>query len=261
MAIITLTTDWGLKDHYVASVKGVILSQCPDALIIDISHLVPSFNIAQAAFILKNCFRDFPSGTIHVVGVDNELEPASQSILIQSENYYFITQDVGIFSMISEQKPEKIFELQNNSNTTFPAKDILIKAACNLANGISPYDLGKEKSSIVERTMLRTAVDDSVIRGSVIYIDSHYNIITNISQELFEALRKNRSYTVFIKGGEYNVNQISQSYNDVPEGEMLALFNSMGLMEIAINKDKASTLLGFRISDTIRVEFYDSQNR
>ncbi len=145
-------------------------------------------------------------------------------------------------------------------NVTFPTKEIFVKAACHLARGGTIDVLGSEKQSYLERILLRAVVEGSVIRGSVIYIDSYKNVITNITRSLFEEVGKGRPFTVFFRKFEYNIDVISNSYADVYEGEKVALFSSTGFLEIAINQGKASGLLGLDMGDTVRVEFYDSKN-
>ena len=260
MAIITLTSDWGLKDYYVAVVKGAILTEHPEANIVDISHLVPPFDIIQASFILKNVYRNFPKGTIHVIGVNTQLEENVSHIVIYVNGHYFIGADNGIFSLIFDEQADKIIELttaETSGKFTFPTKDVFVKAACHIAKGGAIEDLGKPKKDFWERIMLRPTVDESAIRGNVIYVDSYENVITNISRQLFAEVGKGRSFTIFLKKLEYEINSINTSYSGVPEGEKLALFNTMELLEISMNQGKAASLLGLKQNDTIRIEFYD----
>ncbi len=138
MAIITLTTDLGTKDHYVGVLKGSILNLCPDATIVDISHEIPPYDILKAAYTLKNCFNDFPEGSIHIVGVNPEISMEAINLAILYKGQYFIGSDNGVFSLIFEEKPEKIMEIgimANPDAITFPTKDIFTKAACHIAKG------------------------------------------------------------------------------------------------------------------------------
>ena len=127
MSIITLTTDLGLKDYYVASIKGHILSQLPDASIIDVSHDIPPFNISVAAFCLKNCYQDFPEGTIHIIGVSPEANEHVCHLIIKHNEHYFIGADNGMFSLLFDEKPTEVFNLNiipDNDRRTFPTKDV-----------------------------------------------------------------------------------------------------------------------------------------
>lgn len=265
MPVITLTTDWGLKDHYVSAVKGYILSQLPGVNIIDISHLSPSHDMVQASFIFLNSYRNFPEGTVHVIGVNSirEDEENSEYIAVYDKGHYFIGCDNGFFSIVFPQDPEKIVLLSaaKDLKTTFPERDIFVKAACHLANGGLPEDLGDEKTGMNRKLILQPVVDDKVIRAAVAYVDSYKNLITNVSKELFEQVARGRNFIIFIRSFEYELNKISKSYHEVDKGEKLALFNSSGYLEIAINKGPASTLLGLKNGDSIRIEFYDNQDR
>jgi S-adenosylmethionine hydrolase len=262
MAIITLTTDWGIKDYYVSAVKGTILSIYPQAHIVDVSHMVPPFDILQASFILKNSYFNFPKGTVHVIGVNTLVGEETRYLIVFAKGHYFVGADNGIFSLIFDEAPQKIVELKRHeslTNITFPTKEILVQAACHIAQGKELDILGHEVSSYLERTLLRPVVEDSLIRGSVIYIDSYKNIITNITQPLFEKVGYGRPFTIFFRKFEYNITSISQSYSDVFEGEKVALFSSTGYLEIAIHQGKASGLLGLDMGDTVRVEFHDEK--
>ena len=122
MAIITLTTDLGLKDHYVGSVKGSILSRFPEASIIDISHQIPTYNIQDAAYIIKNAYPNFPKGSIHIIGIKAEQTSQSSHVIVFSDGHYFISADNGIFSFL-DSPIEKIIELPV-SISTFPTRDV-----------------------------------------------------------------------------------------------------------------------------------------
>lgn len=262
MAIITLTTDWGIKDYYVSAVKGTILTEYPEANIVDVSHLVPPFDILQASFILKNSYFNFPKGSVHIMGVNSLMEKETRYLAVYTKGHYFVGADNGTFSLMFDSAPDKIVALNLPSdlyNITFPTKEILVKAACHLAKGGAIELLGTEINSYLERILLRAVVEGSVIRGSVIYIDSYKNVITNITQALFNEVGNGRPFMMFFRKFEYNIEVISKSYTDVYEGEKVALFSSTGYLEIAINQGKASGLLGLDMGDTVRVEFYDSK--
>lgn len=258
MPIITLTTDLGLKDYYVSSIKGAILSQYPEATIVDITHLVPKYDIAQAAFILKNVYKDFPEGTIHMIGVRPEISPNSSHIAIQKEGHYFIGADNGIFSLMFDTDPDKMVELTLSQDTdivTFPTKDIFVKAACHLARGGTLEVIGTPRAAVIQRSLFKPVLDGNIIRGSIIYVDSYGNVITNIDKQLFREVGKGRNFIIFFRQSSYNLSEISNNYNSVDEGDALALFGATGLLEIAINLGNASQLLGLRINETIRIEF------
>ena len=260
MPIITLTTDLGLKDYYVSSIKGAILSQTPDVTIVDISHNVPKFSIQQAAFMIKNVLKDFPAGTIHVIGVLPQASGSTPHIAVKAHGQYFISADNGIFSLIFDTKPDKMVELnimQDVDDLTFPTKDVFVKAACHLARGGTLEVIGKPHHELVERSLFRAVVDNNTIRGTVIYIDSYGNVVANITRQLFKDVGRGRPFTISFRVPGYDITHISETYQSVIESERLALFGSSGYLEIAINIGDASKLLGLKINDIVRIEFHD----
>jgi len=256
MAIITLTTDLGLKDYYVSAVKGSILSQLPDVTIVDISHLIPSFNLQEAAYVLKNSFPNFPEGTVHIIGVNTELSVNTPPVGIELSGHFFIGADNGIFSLMFDKVPDKIVELSiqhDTSNPNFPTRDIFAKAACHLARGGTLELLGSLKSSVNERILFRPVSVGDNLRGTIIYIDSYNNAVTNITKNLLKEAGKGRNFS--IRFGSHEIDKLSKTYQDVVEGEILALYNAAGHLEIAMNRGKASQLLNLHMGDTITVAF------
>ncbi|MEN8226234.1 MAG: SAM-dependent chlorinase/fluorinase [Bacteroidota bacterium] len=258
MPIITLTSDWGTKDHYLASVKGAILKQIPEARIIDISHHVPPHDLTQAAFIIKNCYRDFPPGTIHIIGVSTEESDVNPHTVIMADGQYFIGADNGIFTLIFDEHPEKIVEItlmQDSEFFTFSSRDRFVKAAAMIASGEDISALGEIRDKLNQKFMFAPVVENNVIKGIVIYVDNYQNVITNITKEKFKEVGKNRKYTISFRGEA--IRDIKDSYSDVPVGEILALFGCNGHLEIAMNNGTASSLLGLSPDDPVRVEFVD----
>jgi len=260
MAIITLTTDLGLVDNYVASVKGAILKEVPEATIIDITHEVPSFDLQKSAFILRNCYLDFPEGTIHILGVNSEADVNIPHVALFANEHYFIGADNGVFSLIFDNPPEKVVELtisQDTDRITFPTKDVFVKAACHIARGGTLEVIGTAKYELSVRTIFRAVSENNIIKGIATYIDHYGNVITNINENQFKNFGNGRSFKILFRRAEYEIDEISPSYSSVVDGERVALFSSTGYIEIAINKDNASKLFGINQGDTIRIEFYD----
>ncbi|MCB0400706.1 MAG: SAM-dependent chlorinase/fluorinase [Flavobacteriales bacterium] len=260
MAIITLTSDLGLQDYYVASVKGAILKELPDANIIDISHEIPPFDLQKSAFVIRNSYLDFPEGTIHIIGINSDFDLEHPHVVVYANGHYFIGADNGIFSLITDTPPEKAVELtisQDTDNITFPTKDVFVKAACHIARGGTMEIIGKPYPKLSEKAVFRAVSENNLIKGMVIYIDHYGNVVTNITIRMFKEFGKNRPFKLFFRGGEYDIDEISKSYNSVVEGEKLALFSSTGNIEIAINKGSAKELFNIKIGDIIRIEFYD----
>ena len=258
MPVITLTSDWGTKDHYLASVKGVILKQIPDARIIDISHHIPPHNLTQAAFIIRNTYRDFPAGTIHIIGISTEESEQTPHTVVMAEGQYFIGADNGIFSLIFDEKPEKIVEInlvQDSEFFTFSSRDRFVKTAAEIIKVGDISKLGPERDGLNEKILFAPVVEQHVIKGMVIYVDNYKNVITNITKKKFKEVGKNKKFTITFRGEE--IHHICESYSDVPVGEILALFGCNGHLEIAMNNGKAGSLLGLNPDDPIRVEFHD----
>jgi S-adenosylmethionine hydrolase len=275
MAIITLTTDFGLKDHFVGALKGAIYSELTDARIVDISHNISPFNIQECAYILKNSYKSFPEGTIHIVGVDSEVTPENQHLVVKVDNHYFITANNGVIGLIiSEIKPEKVIEinLPNAINGSFPVMDVFVKVACHIVRGGTLEVVGKSFDDLKDLRDFspRITDDGKKIVGSVLYIDNYGNVVTNIQKSLFEAYRKGRSFELSARTSL--ITAIHNQYSAIVDydqdkskrkgaGDLLALFNSSGYIELAIYKSNlktvggASTLLGLDYRDTITINF------
>jgi hypothetical protein len=273
MNIITLTTDMGLNDHYVASLKGAILAMSKDVHLIDISHNVKPFNIAQASLFIKSCMSDFEDGTVHLIGVDSEPiinfgdnDAGSLPSFMLYKNQYFVATDNGIFSLIlGQNKPDKIWTiddvLSNPNLMKFPTKNILAPAACALINKVDPDSIGSRKEAVKRAFVANPVIESNVLKGNVIHIDHYGNLITNISLAEFQRMGRNVPFTIYFRKKEYYIDEISAGYNEVPAGERVALFNDNNLLEIAINKGTpsngggANSLFGLFVGDVIRIEF------
>lgn len=257
MPIITLTSDWGLKDHYLGAVKGKILTKIPNATIVDITHSIPSFEIEQAAFIIKNSYKNFPEGTIHIIGINTEESDKMPHTVVEVDKHFFIGTDNGIFSLIFDKQPDRIVELnipQDSNFFTFSTRDRFINAAEHLAKGKAIEELGDVTDKIIEKILLKPVTDKNIIKGHVIYIDSYENIITNITEAFFKEFAAGRKFSILFR--TYEITKISTSYTDVPTGEILALFDSNNHLEIAMNQGNAAGLLGLDYKDLVRIEFH-----
>lgn len=277
MAIITLTTDFGLKDHYVGAIKGAIYTDEPSCTIVDISHYISPFNYTEAAYIIKNAYPSFPKGTIHIIGVDSELSPENEHLAMLFDGHYFICANNGILSMLSANRiPEKIVEINayQELKDNFPVKSIFTKIAAHVARGGNLDVIGKPFNNLKQVTNLMPVINQTqdLIVGNVLYIDHYGNVVTNITQELIQAIAKGRDYTVVVRN--YTFKTVYNSYSEcvnfnIPkekrqdDGKRLALFNANNNLEIAIYKSNlstvggASSLLGLSYRDTISVKFND----
>lgn len=273
MSIITLTTDFGLKDFSVASVKGAILKEIAKASIVDISHEISPFNIGESAYIIKNVYRDFPEGSIHIVGVDALPNENKKLLAAKITNHYFICADNGILSLIlAESQPEEIVEITINKYSpysNFPTRDIFVPVACHLYRGGSLNIVGTPTSSYKELNLLRPQIrEDKNIIGTVIYIDNFGNAITNISKKLFNEYRRGRDFQIIIRNLSFK--KLATRYSDIVKdfskeveshGDGMALFNSNEFLEIAIYKPNlqsyggASSLMGLSIGTHVTIKF------
>lgn len=260
MSIITLTTDLGTKDHYLASLKAAIYSQSEDVKIIDITHEIDQFNILEAGLTVKNCFKDFPQNTIHIIAIDDELSIDNDHVAVYAHGQYFIAADNGLFSIIlNDFKPDKIVSLNINQKTdflTFASRDIFATAACHIARGGTLEIIGKEVNDFrIKKQTLSPVTDSNMIKGIVTNIDNYGNAITNINTSVFEKIRRSRNFSIVFGREDEQIKKISNKYKDVEIAEKLAIFNSNNLLQISINQGNANSLLGLKFYDTIRIEF------
>ncbi|MBR0175976.1 MAG: SAM-dependent chlorinase/fluorinase [Bacteroidales bacterium] len=259
MAIITLTSDWGYSDFYVAAVKGTILSQIPDAVIVDISHDIAPFNVRQAGFVLKNCFRDFPQGTIHIIGINSIESKECPHVVIKADGHFFIAADNGVFGQILTDFEEAVtIEVpQDTDSFNFVTRDRFVKVAAMIANGVPLSEIGSPYKRL-NGGLFCAVVRDNSIEGHVIHIDSYGNLITNITKEVFELERRGRQFKILVKGNFYTlytIDKISDSYLDVDKADLVAVFGSHGNLEIALNRAKLATLCGIELDSPILVKF------
>ncbi|MDX9749820.1 MAG: SAM-dependent chlorinase/fluorinase [Flavobacteriales bacterium] len=264
MAIITLISDMGTKDHYVAAVHGAIISQCPEARIVDISHAITPFSNAQAAFVLRNAYPEFPRGTIHIIGVNPDTDGKTPHLVVRHDGHYFVGADNGIFSLLFDGRPHEAFELTmklDDDHATFPTKSVLVKAACHIARGGTPDVIGRKTVQIREQIGFRPAVDANSIRGKVLYVDSYGNLMTNIPEQLFGEVGKGRPFRITFGRTDDDITRIGKGYADAAPGDPVAFFSVNGHLEVAINKGAtgvgggAAQLFGVREEDPVRVDF------
>ncbi len=263
MKIVTLTTDWGIRDYYLASFKAQLLSLNHAVQIVDVSHAVDPFDILQASFTLKNCYDKFPEGTIHFIGVrGNETREKSQGyLLVKSNNHYFIGYDSGIFSLILVDDEKEIFLLDVN---TLDAPSTILKHLIEIISSITKEKDVASFSKPVDHFMriLNPVVtsNENTIRGSILYIDTFQNAITNIPKELFHHISQNRSFIVSIKSHQCKFKKLTTDYSNSIIGEPVILFNEKGFLEFALHRARAASLLGIKILDPIIVEFPETAN-
>ena len=263
MAISTLTTDMGLKDHYVAVVKGSILGLFPQAVIVDVSHQITPFDNAQAAFVLRNAYPAFPKGTVHLIGVNPGADAQTPHLVVMHDGHWFVGADNGIFSLLFDGKPQTLHALRMVSepgDAAFPVKGVLARAACHLAQGGAVEAIAEPTVNFRQQLGFIPAMDHESIRGVVVHVDTYGNVVTNIHRDQFVALVKDHPFRITFGRSQYDIAVLNQTYDEGPQGERVALFGASGMLEIAVNKGVegsgggASRLFGLHVQDPVRVE-------
>ncbi len=248
MSLITLTSDIGSRDYLVGAVKAQLLQINPEFQLIDISHNIPPFNYPQAAYLCRGAVKNFPAFTHHIILVNLFESKPDHLLLAYHKEQYFLCADNGLLTMILEEKPEIVIGIpldkQKTKNTIFYAS-LMGQVVNQLVNGEPLKNIGEEDISYMQKNHLRPLLDKDWIEGQIIFIDNFENVIINITHEQFEEQRKGRSFRIVFKRDEM-IDRISESYADAKEGEKLALFNSAGYLEIAINKGNAAGLFGLK---------------
>lgn len=248
MPLLTLTSDIGNQDFMPAAIKGQILQTNGDFNIIDVTHLLSPFNYPQAAYVCRNAIKNFPSGTFHLILINIFDEKLEHLLLAEHNGHYIGCADNGLLTMILEEVPQKVVALpleKFQQKNTLYCINVFAQAFNKIIAGDAIETVGDDSVSIKVKNPLRPLLGNNWIEGQIIFIDNFENVIVNISKEEFEEQRKGRSFSLIFKRDE-EIDKISETYADVPEGEKLALFNSAGYLEIAINKGNAAGLFGLQ---------------
>lgn len=276
MPVITLTSDFGLTDYRVSAIKGSILSQKADTSVIDISHEIEAYNLLQTAYIVRNAYKYFPEGSVHIVSVDSFYRKDVKSIMYKADGHYFIAADNGVLGLIFfDIKPEGIYEITLNNrfddevnSTTI---DIFVPSAVHLINGGVPEVIGRKIKSAKEVSFPRAVHNESekMIIGEVMYIDNFGNLVSNISIKFFEKISSNHQNFI-IKFRNLALSNVYNHHTDFIKnwkdereyhGKAVAVFNEAGLLELCIYKGNksngAKTLFGLNVGEKVYVEFAD----
>ncbi len=276
MSIITLTSDFGVKDYSVAAIKGSLLKQVNDLTIIDISHDITPYCIPETAFILKAAYPNFPKDSIHIVGVDSAQTPEQDHIVAKLNEQYFIGADNGIFSLLADVEAfEEIISIEHpkSKNSNFPTLDVFVDIATQIILGEALQNLGTRKKDL--NKWLRNTPDIAQLNeviAHIVYVDRYGNLVTDLSKTFFDEIGMNRSFE--ITASNVKIKKINPHYNDIinyelPEekrkkaGSALAIFNSLDLLEIALFKSdpnhggSAASLLGLSVGSSVRIIFED----
>lgn len=274
MSVITFTSDYGLVDHRVASVKGTILTLKEDVTIVDISHQIQAYNLLQTAYIIRNAYSYFPKGTVHIISVDSFFAKDRKSILYKADGHYFIAADNGLLSLIFyDIKPEEVYEITFNNRfddkVSFTSTDIFAPVAVHLQNGGLPEVIGRKLKNPKQLSFPRSVFNEAqkILIGEIMYIDNFGNVVSNISRKSFENCAVGFE-NFLVKFRNLALSKIYNQYTDlVPDwniehefhGKAAAVFNDAGLLELTIYKGNcdngAKSLFGLQVGEKIFIEF------
>ena len=251
--ILTLTTDFGLSDHYVGSMKGVILGLCPHAQLVDISHQVSPYAIAEGAFLIAQAYRSFPRRTVHVVVVDPGVGSGRRPILMEAAGQYFVGPDNGVLAMIFAREKHKVRQISNQRyfrqpvSQTFHGRDIFAPVAAHLASGVAPSRMGKIVTDYVRPPFERPRQTGArTWTGQVLKVDHFGNVITNFHAVDFPALEQ---MTI----GRAKARRLVRSYAEARAGELVAIAGSSGYLEVSLNQGSAAKKVGCQSGEACHI--------
>ena len=255
--IVTLMTDFGLKDPYVAEMKGVILGICPSAEIVDVSHEIEKFNTRMGAYVLASASPYFPKGTINVAVVDPRVGTEKRGLCIETAHAYFIGPDNGMLVLAARAQGIKHVRVIKNAkfllpkvSHTFHGRDVFAPVAAHLANGVNPSDIGFETRKMVVPEFAKVVKDKNRVTGEILHVDGFGNVVTNITEKDIGGIGVNRESSLNVDGVQGRL-RFCKTYGEVEVGEPLALIGSHGYLEISVNQGDASKILGQKIGDKI----------
>lgn len=247
--LIALLTDFGARDHYVGTMKGVMLGVCPDVTLVDICHDIPVHDVLAGALELAASYRYFPSGTIFLVVVDPGVGSARRGIAVECGEYLFVAPDNGVLSLVfDEMPPRRTVELGERRyarptiSKTFEGRDRFAPAAAWLAKGLELTALGRPAGQLVRLDVPKPAVTSQAIDGQVVRVDRFGNLVTNIDRRTFDGFMSGDAIAIQI--GDQEVGRVVSTYADARPGELCALFGSSDHLEIALNGASAAASTG-----------------
>lgn len=248
MPLITLTSDIGTQDYLIGAIKGQFMRILPGSQLIDLNHTLSPFNFPQAAYLCRNACNQFSKDSFHVILVNFFDNKPSHILLAKHADQYYLCADNGLLTMILETEPEQVVAIALNKTAQkniLYCTEVMARAIEEISEGKPMEEVGEPNVPIVVKYPLKPTIGSNWIEGQIIFIDHFENVVVNIRREDFENQRNGRSFTIVFKRDEV-IDRISDSYADVPEGEKLALFNSAGYLEIAINQGNAAGLFGLQ---------------
>ena len=254
MANITLTTDFGLADYYVARLKACLIRHYPMARLVDVTHMIEPYDISHGAIVLGNCYYDFPPKTIHVVSVDGTDFREEDYIFFEKDDHFFIGPNNGIFSIMFGETPTAIYKIRL-SNT-----EDLVESVANIAakmlSGVSFEHFAEliPETDFVQKIKLHPVINADFIRATVVHVDHFGNLFLNLKRDQFERARRGRNFALYFQAGD-PILKIDDHYHSVPIGSVVCRFNDVDLLEIAINMGRAIEELELGPEQSIQIEF------
>ena len=261
--VITLTTAW-TDDFYVAAVKGILLSSIPSVQIVDMSHQAPAFNtgISYAAYMVKHSYRFFPKGSIHIISIASEYSDSAPFAAAFHNGHYFVGTDNGIFGLLFDTAPDTMVRIEKFSDCqapNYPAISVFAPAAIHLAKGGDITELGRTYTDYSRKAAILASIDESQITGTIIHINTFGNVITNITREDFDRIRKGRSFEILVQRTNRKITRINKYFHETSEGDLLAVFNISGYLEIAQNKGAIADMLRLTLNSHVIIKFFDKK--
>ena len=256
--IITLLTDFGTKDHYVASIKGVILSINPECLLIDITHQVNRHDVREGAFLLANAYSFFPKGTIHLSVVDPGVGGTRKPILLVTQNHFFVGPDNGLFTFVAQkERVKKIVVLSKEKyflpkvSKTFHGRDLFAPVAAHLSSGIKPGAFGDTINEIKRLRLQKPIIKEGKLLGEILHIDTFSNLVSNICEEILFGFTKGRPFVIRV--GNKAIHGLKKGYWEGRQGQLIALLGSGGFLEISVREANAQRMLKVKKGDPIEI--------
>lgn len=272
--MITITTDFGTRDAYVPAMKGTMLSICPEARLVDVTHEISPQDVMEAAFVLRSALPYFPEGSIHLVVVDPGVGTERRAVALRADDRWFVGPDNGVFPLVlDEEPPDAMVELDDpgfwrspSPSTTFHGRDIFAPAAAHLATGRSVEELGSPIDTLEPLRWALPSTAPQTVQGWVVHVDHFGNCVTNVRRStLAEAVQLDDpepSLDAFppMKAfvGSTVLRELHPTYGAVPEGDPLLLFGSTGYLEVSVNGGNAAELLDIRKGDSVKFVFEDA---
>lgn len=257
--IVTLTSDFGWRDYHLALIKGALLRTHAQVRLTDISHDIDNYNIVQAAHIFGHSWRAFPTGTVHLVSVNDRVGPQAWFVLFAHEGHYFVGPDNGLFSLVLGERPQALYRFRAVLGGSFPLADTYAHAVGGILAGRPLPEIAEPAEQWEKRLSFQPIIGPHQIRGSVIYLDKFGNATLNIGRQLFEQVGQGRSFSLYFKRHD-PITRLVEHFQDVPIGEPLCRFNSADLLEIAIHMGQAATLLSLKEEDSVQIDFLSQTN-